>query len=102
HNLVPPEAWEKRYDEINSFEQKLVEPATKITKAAMFLSLDEQKKRLSKRLERPDKFWKYNPADVDERLKWPPYQQAYQAMLERTSTEYAPWHVVPCGRKWYS
>jgi PPK2 family polyphosphate:nucleotide phosphotransferase len=102
HNLVPPEVWGKRYDEINRFEQKLVETGTTIIKVAMFVSLDEQKKRLSERLERPDKFWKYNPADVDERLKWPAYQEAYQAMLERTSTEYAPWHVVPCDRKWYS
>ena len=56
----------------------------------------------SERLERPDKYWKYNPKDVDERLMWPAYQEAYQAMLERTSTDYAPWHVVPCDRKWYS
>ena len=68
----------------------------------MFVSLDEQKKRLSERLERPDKYWKYNPNDVDERLLWPKYQEAYQAMLDRTSTDYAPWHVVPCDRKWYS
>ncbi len=68
----------------------------------MFVSLEEQKARLSERLERPDKYWKYNPKDVDERLLWPTYQEAYQAMLERTSTDYAPWHVVPCDRKWYS
>ena len=58
--------------------------------------------RLTQRLERPDKYWKYNPGDVDERLLWPKYQKAYQALLERTSTDYAPWHVVPCDRKWYS
>jgi polyphosphate kinase 2 (PPK2 family) len=68
----------------------------------MFVSLDEQKERLAARLERPDKYWKYNPADIDERLLWPKYQEAYQAMLERTSTDYAPWHVIPCDRKWYS
>jgi PPK2 family polyphosphate:nucleotide phosphotransferase len=102
HNIVPPEVWGRRYDEINRFEQKLVEDGTTIIKVAMFVSLDEQKARLSERLDRPDKYWKYNPADVDERLKWPAYQEAYQAMLERTSTEYAPWHVVPCDRKWYS
>ena len=68
----------------------------------MFVSLDEQKKRLAERLERPDKYWKYNPGDIDERLLWPKYQEAYQAMLDRTSTEYAPWHVMPCDRKWYS
>jgi PPK2 family polyphosphate:nucleotide phosphotransferase len=102
HNIVPPEVWGKRYDEINRFERKLVDDGTTIIKVAMFVSLDEQKARLSARLERPDKYWKYNPADVDERLLWPAYQEAYQAMLERTSTDYAPWHVVPCDRKWYS
>jgi PPK2 family polyphosphate:nucleotide phosphotransferase len=102
HNIVPPEVWGKRYDEINRFEKKLVDDGTTIIKVAMFVSLDEQKARLSERLDRPDKYWKYNPADVDERLLWPAYQEAYQAMLERTSTDYAPWHVVPCDRKWYS
>jgi PPK2 family polyphosphate:nucleotide phosphotransferase len=102
HNIVPPEVWGRRYDEINRFERKLVDDGTTIIKAAMFVSLDEQKARLSARLDRPDKYWKYNPADVDERLRWPAYQEAYQAMLERTSTDYAPWHVIPCDRKWYS
>jgi len=102
HDLVPPDVWGKRYEIINDFEKRLVADGTTIIKVAMFVSLDEQKKRLAKRLERPDKYWKYNPADVDERLLWPKYQEAYQAMLERTSTEYAPWHVIPCDRKWYS
>ena len=102
HDIVPPEVWGKRYDEINRFEKKLVDSGTTIIKVAMFISLEEQKQRLSERLERPDKFWKYNPNDVDERLLWPKYQEAYQAMLEKTSTGYAPWHVVPCDRKWYS
>jgi PPK2 family polyphosphate:nucleotide phosphotransferase len=102
HNIVPPEVWGKRYDEINGFEKKLVDEGTTIIKVAMFVSLKEQKARLSERLERPDKYWKYNPKDVDERLLWPAYQEAYQAMLERTSTDHAPWHVVPCDRKWYS
>ncbi len=68
----------------------------------MFVSLDEQKKRLAKRLKRPDKYWKYNPDDIDERMLWPKYQEAYQAVLDRTATDYAPWHIVPCDRKWYS
>jgi PPK2 family polyphosphate:nucleotide phosphotransferase len=102
HNIVPPEVWGRRYDEINQFEEKLVDEGTTIIKVAMFVSLDEQKARLSERLDRPDKYWKYNTADVDERLRWPAYQEAYQALLERTSTDYAPWHVVPCDRKWYS
>ena len=102
HDLVPRDVWEPRYDEINAFERELVDSGTTVVKVAMFVSLDEQKKRLTKRLERPDKYWKYNPADIDERLRWPDYQEAYQAMLERTSTEYAPWYVIPCNRKWYS
>jgi len=102
HDLVPPNVWGARYDEINVFERDLVDAGTTIVKVAMFVSLDEQRKRLAKRLERPDKYWKYNPADIDERLLWPKYQEAYQAVLDRTSTDYAPWHVIPCDRKWYS
>jgi PPK2 family polyphosphate:nucleotide phosphotransferase len=102
HNLVPPDVWGARYDEINAFERELVDSGTTIVKVAMFVSLDEQKRRLAERLDRPDKYWKYNPADIDERLLWPKYQEAYQAVLDRTSTDYAPWHVIPCDRKWYS
>ncbi|GAA2532069.1 polyphosphate kinase 2 family protein [Mycolicibacterium diernhoferi] len=102
HNLVAPNVWGARYDEINAFEQDLVDAGTTIVKVAMFVSLAEQKKRLAERLDRPDKYWKYNPADIDERLKWPRYQEAYQAMLDKTSTAYAPWYIVPCNRKWYS
>jgi PPK2 family polyphosphate:nucleotide phosphotransferase len=102
HNLVPPEVWGRRYDEINRFEKTLVDAGTTIIKVAMFISLDEQKKRLAARLRRPDKYWKYNPGDIDERLMWPKYQEAYQAMLDETSTVYAPWHIVPSDHKWYS
>lgn len=102
HNLVPPTVWEPRYDEINAFERELVDEGTSLVKVSMFVSLDEQKRRLAERLERADKFWKFNPSDIDERAFWPAYQDAYQAMLDRTSTAYAPWHVVPSDRKWYS
>ncbi|GAA4486898.1 polyphosphate kinase 2 family protein [Rhodococcus olei] len=102
HDLVPRSEWEPRYDEINAFEKELVDSGTTVVKVAMFVSLDEQKARLAERLERRDKYWKYNPNDVTERGYWPQYQEAYQAMLDRTSTEHAPWHVVPCDRKWYS
>jgi PPK2 family polyphosphate:nucleotide phosphotransferase len=102
HNLVPPEVWGARYDEINAFEKELVDSGTTLVKVAMFVSLGEQKQRLMARLERGDKYWKYNPADVDERLLWPTYQEAYQAVLDLCSTEHAPWYVVPCDRKWYS
>ena len=101
HNLVPPEVWGARYDEINAFEHELVDNGTTLVKVAMFVSLEEQKKRLAQRLSRPDKYWKYNPGDIDERKLWPSYQEAYQAVLDRTSTDYAPWYVVPCDRKWY-
>ncbi|KUI07711.1 polyphosphate kinase [Mycobacterium lehmannii] len=102
HNLVPPEVWGARYDEINAFERELVDGGMTLVKVAMFISLDEQKKQLLERLDDPTKYWKYNPGDIDERLKWPQYQEAYQAVLDRTSTDYAPWHVVPCDRRWYS
>ena len=67
HDLVPPEVWGASYDEINAFEKELVDGGTTIVKVAMFVSLDEQKERLAERLDRPDKYWKYNPADIDER-----------------------------------
>ncbi|AMO63320.1 polyphosphate kinase [Mycolicibacterium phlei] len=102
NNLVPQEVWEKRYDEINAFERELVDGGTTLVKVALFISAEEQKKQLLERLDDPTKHWKYNPGDVDERLKWPAYQQAYQAVLDRTSTDYAPWHVVPANRRWYS
>ncbi|MGH3674365.1 MAG: polyphosphate kinase 2 family protein [Mycobacterium sp.] len=102
HNLVPPDVWGARYDEINTFERELVDGGTTLIKVAMFISLDEQKEQLLERLEDPTKHWKYNPGDIDERKLWPKYQEAYQAVLDRTSTDYAPWHVVPCDRRWYS
>ncbi|MFC9896764.1 polyphosphate kinase 2 family protein [Nocardia sp. NPDC127579] len=102
HNLVPPPEWEPRYDEINAFERELVDQGTTVVKVAMFVSLDEQKRRLRERLERPDKYWKFNPSDIDERAYWPAYQEAYQAMLDRTSTDHAPWYVLPTDKKWYA
>jgi PPK2 family polyphosphate:nucleotide phosphotransferase len=102
HDLVPRTEWETRYDEINAFEHDLVESGTTVVKVAMFVSLDEQKSRLAERLDRPDKYWKYHPSDVTERGYWPKYQEAYQAMLDRTSTEHAPWFVIPSDRKWFS
>ncbi|WP_431939136.1 polyphosphate kinase 2 family protein [Nocardia grenadensis] len=102
HELVPEAIWQQRYTEINDFEQELAEAGTTLVKVAMFISLDEQKKRLRQRLERPDKYWKFSPGDIDERAYWPAYQQAYQDVLDRTSTGYAPWYVLPADAKWYS
>lgn len=102
HELVPEAVWQQRYTEINDFEQELTEAGTTLVKVAMFVSLDEQKKRLRERLDRPDKYWKFSPGDIDERAYWPAYQQAYQDVLDRTSTGYAPWYVLPADAKWYS
>ncbi len=100
--LVPPEVWESRYDEINAFEQEVVDSGTVLVKVALLVSPGEQKERLRERLERPDKYWKFNPGDVDARARWPRYQEAYQAVLDRTSTEHAPWYAVPADHKWYA
>ena len=102
HDLVPPECGARATTRSTRSRRRSSTDGTTMIKVAMFVSLDEQKQRLAKRLERPDKYWKYNPADIDERLKWPLYQEAYQALLDKTSTDYAPWHVIPCDRKWYS
>lgn len=99
--LVPPEVWEKRYDEINAFEEKVAASGTKIIKCFLHISSEEQKARLAARLADPAKYWKYNPHDVDSRQLWPDYQQAYTDALERCNTEVAPWHVIPSDRKWY-
>ncbi|MGC2942034.1 MULTISPECIES: PPK2 family polyphosphate kinase [unclassified Brevibacterium] len=93
---------ERRYEAINDFEAELAEAGVRIVKVMLDISLDEQKDRLAERLDRPDKYWKYNPGDVDERLLWPDYMKAYQAVFERTSTEAAAWFVVPADRKWYA
>jgi PPK2 family polyphosphate:nucleotide phosphotransferase len=100
--LAPPEEIERRYDAINAFEKKVTDSGTRIVKVMLAISRDEQKERLTERLDRPDKHWKYNPGDVDERLLWDDYMAAYQTAFERTSTSHAPWHVVPANRKWYA
>jgi PPK2 family polyphosphate:nucleotide phosphotransferase len=101
HQLVPESVWSKRYAEINAFEQRLVDKGTVLIKCFLHISVDEQKERLLARLDDPTKHWKYNPRDVDERAKWPEYQQAYTDALEQCSTQQAPWYVVPSDRKWY-
>ena len=100
-NLVPESEWSARYDEINAWEEQLVAKGTTIVKCFLHVSHDEQKERLLARLADPTKHWKYNPGDVDERELWPAYQEAYEAALERCSTQHAPWFVVPADRKWY-
>lgn len=100
--LVPEEQWRPRYDTINRFESQLTASGTTVVKVMLHISREEQKERLAKRLSRPDKYWKYNPGDVDVRLKWNAYMTAYQEALTRCQTAGAPWYVVPADHKWYA
>ncbi len=99
--LAPPEEIERRYAAINDFEQAFVAGGGTLIKCFLHITPEDQKERLAERLDDPSKYWKYNPGDVDERLLWSEYAVAYGIALERCSTEAAPWHVVPSGRKWY-
>ncbi|AZC14775.1 polyphosphate kinase 2 family protein [Microbacterium sp. ABRD28] len=100
--LAPADEIERRYDAINDFEARVVASGTRIVKVMLHISYAEQGVRLMERLDRPDKHWKYNPGDVDERALWPDYMAAYQTVFDRTSTAAAPWYVVPANRKWYA
>jgi PPK2 family polyphosphate:nucleotide phosphotransferase len=99
--LAPVEEIERRYDEINAFEAEVLAAGITIVKCMLHISAETQKERLLARLDKPEKHWKFNPADVDERARWSEYRQAYEVALERTNTEVAPWHVIPSDRKWY-
>ena len=100
--LASPEELERRYGAINAFERELASAGTTIIKVMLHISADEQKERLGERLDRPDKHWKFNPGDIDERLLFPKYQEAYQIAFDRTATSDAPWYVIPANRKWYA
>ncbi len=102
HQLVPSSTWQRRYSQINAFEKTTVERGTTLIKVMLHISPEEQKRRLAARLARPEKHWKFNPGDLDERALWADYQVAYQALLDRTSTDLAPWYVVPADHKWYA
>lgn len=102
HELAPREEIERRYGAINEFEAELADAGTTIIKVMLHISSDEQQRRLMARLERPEKHWKFNPGDIDERLFWPRYQEAYQIAFDRTATPIAPWYVIPADRKWYA
>jgi PPK2 family polyphosphate:nucleotide phosphotransferase len=101
HELVPTETWKKRFDQINDFERMLSENGTTILKFYLHIDLDEQKERLQARLDDPTKRWKFNRGDLVERKLWSNYMQAYEDVLSKTSTEYAPWYVIPANHKWY-
>lgn len=101
HDLVPEEVWRRRYDHINHFERMLVDEGTTIVKFFLHIDLEEQKQRLQARLDEPNKHWKFSRGDLEERKLWPKYTQAYEEVLSRTSTKWAPWYIVPANRKWY-
>lgn len=100
-NLVPEEVWQHRYEMINEWEHMLTLNNTAIIKFFLYISKDEQKRRLESRLEDPEKHWKFSSADVKERAFWEDYMRAYQDAINKCSTTYAPWYAVPANHKWY-
>ncbi len=101
HGLVPEKVWRRRYEEINRFEEMLVDEGTTIVKFYLHIDRDEQKQRLQERLDDANKHWKFNVGDLDERKLWPAYMKAYEDAIAETSTPWAPWYIVPGNRKWY-
>ena len=101
HSLVPENVWSRRYDQINDFERMLTENGTTILKFVLHISKEEQRERLEARIQDPAKRWKFQHGDVEERKLWDDYVKAYEDALEKTSTEWAPWYIVPANTKWY-
>jgi len=99
HGLVPEKAWRLRYQHINDFERRLTDCGVTILKFMLHISKEEQRERLEERLADPAKNWKFEVGDLQERAVWDEYTAAYEEMLERTSTTWAPWHVVPADKK---
>jgi len=101
HNLVPQEVWSKRYEQINRFEQNLAENDVIILKFFLNISKEQQKRRFQKRLEDPKRHWKISEADFAERKYWDDYIEAFETVLSRCSTDWAPWFVIPSDNKWF-
>lgn len=100
--FATPEEIERRYSAINEFEQRIAADGVRIVKIMLHVSPEEQAERLADRLATPEKHWKYNPGDIDEREKWAEYMEAFEIAIERTNTPHAPWFVVPANAKWYA
>ena len=100
-NLVPESVWSKRYAHIKAFEKMLADEGTHILKFYLHIDPEEQKERFQARLDEPAKNWKFNPGDLAHRAKWAEFQTAYEALLSKTSTKWAPWYIIPANRKWY-
>ena len=101
HDLVPSKVWQRCYAQINHFESMLVEEGLTVLKFFLYIDRAEQKKRLQARLDEPHKRWKFNEGDLKERDLWADYVKAYETVLSKTSTDYAPWYIVPANSKWY-
>lgn len=100
HSLVPEKVWSKRYFQMNEFEHTLVNEGCTVLKFFLHISKEEQRQRLLERLADPAKHWKFSPGDLKERALWDQYMQAYEDMLNKTSTPWAPWWIVPANKKW--
>ena len=98
--FASPDAIERRYAEINQFEKMLTDNGTVILKFMLHISKQEQAERLQERVDNPDKRWKFNPGDLDDRALWDDYMAAYETAIERCSTPHAPWYVIPADRNW--
>ena len=99
--LAPRGVWSARYDHINNFERLLADSGITIVKFFLNISPDEQAERLRERQQNPEKNWKFNPGDLEDRKLWPEFMRAYEDALTRCNTPWAPWYVVPANRKWY-
>ena len=101
HGWAAPDVVERRYDHIRHFEALLTDAGTRVVKVMLHISKDYQLERFRRRLRRPDKHWKFNPGDLDERELWDDYMRAFEIAIEKTSTEAAPWYVVPAETRWF-
>jgi PPK2 family polyphosphate:nucleotide phosphotransferase len=101
HDLVPKAVWSKRYDQIRDFEQTLAENGTTIVKFCLSIDRDEQRERFQARYDDPTKRWKFSMGDLAERKRWDDYQAAFDEALSKTSTDHAPWYVIPANRNWF-
>ena len=99
---VNKDFWQARYEDINNFEQHLTRNGTKVVKFFLNISKDEQRKRFLSRMDEPDKHWKISPSDIAERAHWDEYMDAFEECIAATSTEHAPWYVIPANHKWVS
>lgn len=99
--IVSEAVWRPRYAHINNFEKLLTETGTTILKIYLHISKDEQRERFQERVDIPKKNWKFSFGDLEKRKQWDEYMVAYEEMIENTSTEYAPWYVIPANQNWY-